>query len=209
MISGIFGLPGSGKSLFLGLLADKALHGKPLRLAGVSFGAFKKYDRVFTNFPFSGAYKLDFDRLGYVDMSKSLVLIDEIMMFADSRNFQTFGENLKFFFSQHRKMRIDVIYCSQAYDDVDKKIRNLTDSYYYISRWLLGYSVVKPIKAFFRVSEGQISSGYDFGAPLNFYWMRRKKYFKMIDTNYMVAAPQLEAYSPELWDSGIKIVKSP
>lgn len=204
MISGVFGLPGAGKSLFLAALADRALKGKSLKFGGQKFGAFKKYKYVYTNFPFKGAYRLDFDKLGKVDITDACILIDEIMMFCDSRNFQSFGDNLKFFFSQHRKDRIDIIYCSQAYDDVDKKIRNVTDKYYYICRWLPGITSVKPIKAFFRVS-GDITSGYNYVHWTRYCYFFRRKYYKMIDTNYKVAKPKYEAYTPVPWSSKEKL----
>lgn len=205
MISGIFGLPGAGKSLFLGALADRALQGKPLKVKNLKLGAFRSYKHVYTNFPFRGALKLDFDKLGNVLIEDSLILVDEIMMFCDSRNFQNFGDNLKFFFSQHRKYGIDLIYCSQAYDDVDKKIRNLTDSYYYVCRWLPGISVVKPIKAYFRVSEGKISSGYNFGHWSDWYLFFRSKYYELIDTSYTISHPDFEAYTPVPWSSKYKL----
>lgn len=207
LISGIFGLPGSGKSLYLSMLADRAVKGKNLNFSNQSYSMFKKYDKVYTTFPFQGAYELDFELLGKVKLEKCLILIDEIMMFCDSRNFKTFGENLKFFFSQHRKFEIDIVYASQAYDDVDKKIRNLTDSYYYICRCFGSYSVVKPIRAFFRVSDGAIKQGYEYASILEYYYFNRKKYYSISDTNFAVSLPKFEAYTPKSWgDDAVELL---
>lgn len=199
MISGIFGLPGSGKSLYLSMLADRAVHGKNLNFSNQTYSMFKSYDKVYTNFPFPGAYQLDFDLLGKVEMRKCLILCDEIMNFCDSRNFKTFGDNLKFFFSQHRKMEIDFLYASQAYNDCDLKIRNLTHSFYYIQKGLGTYSVVKPIKAFFKVTDGQIKQGYEYSSPFDYYYFNRARYYNLVDTNYLISKYELQAYTPLSW----------
>lgn len=206
LISGIFGLPGSGKSLYLSMLADRAAHGKNLNFSNQTYSMFKSYDKVYTNFPFQGAYQLDFELLGKVRFENCLILIDEIMMFCDSRNFKTFSDDLKFFFSQHRKFGIDIVYASQAYDDVDKKIRNLTDSYYYICRWMFSYSVVKPIRAFFKVTNGQIHQGYEYGTNFEYYFFDRKKYYAISDTNFAVSRPELREYTPEVWSENADTV---
>ena len=131
MISAIFGLPGSGKSLCLSYIAWRAVNCKSINFHGFHLST-AKYARVYTNFPFEGAYKLDFESLGKAEYSNCLMLIDEIQLFADSRNFKTFGDNLKYFFSMHRHDKIDIVYASQSFDNVDKRIRSLTDRLYYI-----------------------------------------------------------------------------
>lgn len=199
VISGIFGLPGSGKSLYLSMLADRAVQGMNLNFSNQTYSMFKHYDKVYTNFPFKGAYKLDFELLGKVKFENCLILVDEIMTLCDSRNYRDFGENLKFFFSQHRKFGIDIVYASQAYDDVDKKIRNLTDSYYYICRWMFNYSVVKPIRAFFRISDYQIKQGFEYATNFEYYFFDRRKYYAISDTNFAVSQPKYQAYTPKLW----------
>ena len=115
MVSGIFGLPGSGKSLLLGLIADRAVKGKSINYKSLNIGRCRSYETVYTNFPFNGACKLDFESLGHSDYRDCLILIDEIMMLADSRNFKNFGDNLKFFFSMHRHFNIDLVYASQEW----------------------------------------------------------------------------------------------
>ena len=48
MLVGVFGLIGSGKSLLLADIAEKAIKGKKIYHNG--FGAFSRYDRVYTKF---------------------------------------------------------------------------------------------------------------------------------------------------------------
>lgn len=200
MVSGVFGLPGSGKTLYLSYLAKRAVNGKSLIFRNQFLGTQRKYDAVYTSFPFAGAYKLDYETLGKVKYEKCLFLIDEIMMFSDSRNFKSFTSELKFFFSQHRHFQIDIVYASQSYDDTDKKIRNVTDHLYYVQRSVfLGCSVVKPIRAFFRIEQGQIMQGYEFADKLQYYWFKRSSLFENVDTNFSVALPDFQPYVPELW----------
>lgn len=99
MVNGIFALPRTGKTLLLGYLASLAVDGKNVNVKGIPFTSHKKYKYVYTNFYVKGALRLDFEKLGVTDFSDSLILIDEIQLFADSRNFKTFSDNLKFFFS--------------------------------------------------------------------------------------------------------------
>lgn len=65
MISGVFGLPGSGKSLFLGMIAQKAVQGKNINFHGLLLGSLRTYKYVYTNFSCKGCYKLDYDNHDY------------------------------------------------------------------------------------------------------------------------------------------------
>lgn len=198
MISAIIGLPGSGKSLLLGYFADRALKGKDINFPCVNFTHFSKYKRVYTNFPFPGAYRLDFDSLGYADYHDCLILCDEIQLFADSRNFKNFGDNLKFFFSLHRKFGIDFIYASQSYDSMDKRIRSLTDRLFYLDSSHFGFMRLRQILAFFDVSDGQIKEGYSYNSPITNVYLYQKKLYGLIDTNAVLCS---SIHLPEPLDS--------
>lgn len=126
MITCFFGLPGCGKSTLLAKLAFKEL--KRIK-KGKS-----KYVRVLSNYFIRGCSVLDFDMLGKYDMSNSLILIDEISLDADSRDFKSFSKPLKQFFILHRHYGCDIIYATQQYDGVDRKIRELTQNLYYMKK---------------------------------------------------------------------------
>lgn len=126
MITCFFGLPGCGKSTLLAKLASKEL--KRIK-KGKS-----KYVRVLSNYFIRGCSVLDFDMLGKYDMSNSLILIDEISLDADSRDFKSFSKPLKQFFILHRHYGCDIIYATQQYDGVDRKIRELTQNLYYMKK---------------------------------------------------------------------------
>ena len=186
MVSGIFGLPGSGKSLLLGLIADRAVKGKSINYKSLNIGRCRSYETVYTNFPFKGACKLDFESLGHSDYRDCLILIDEIMMLADSRNFKNFGDNLKFFFSMHRHFNIDLVYASQCYDDVDKKIRGVTDRLYYVDDSAFNFMRVRQIVSYFDVSNGRIAEGYQYAPPLMNLYILRSRLYNLIDTTAVI-----------------------
>ena len=124
MVTGYFGLPGSGKSTFLTRLAQKELK----RIAkGKS-----SYTHVLTNFYCEGCERVDYKDLGNYCIENSLILLDEITLDADSRNFKQFDSAHKHFFLMHRHYGCDVIYFTQQYDGVDKKIRDITSNLYFV-----------------------------------------------------------------------------
>lgn len=201
MINGVFGLPGAGKSVFLAMCAKYALDGRRLSIGG-NIIVSGNYDYVLTNFPCSGCFKLDMDMLGKIDCKRALYLIDEISMFCDSRAYKSFSDEYRFFFSQHRKFDSDIIWCSQNYDDTDKKIRLLTQKFFYLepapifSQWL---SMISPIDAFLDVNI-KISHGYTLAPPLQRRLLLLPRYWGMIDTNFTMGKYELEKYHPVFWE---------
>lgn len=144
MITCYFGLPGCGKSSFLAKIAKKELkkirHDNKLRSKkgqAVSKRRLKsKYKRVFSNYYLEGCLQFDFNDLGLYDFSDSLILLDELTLSADSRDFKKFNQALKEFFILHRHYNIDIIYATQQYDGVDKKIRDLTFDLFYLRKFM-------------------------------------------------------------------------
>lgn len=186
MVTGVFGLPGAGKSTFLAWCASRASRGKSLRIGlgaagGVDLQSQRKYDRIYSNFPLLGCYPLDWDSLGVVNYSNCLILIDEIMMLADSRAWKSYPENIKYFFSMHRHYSVDVIWCSQSYKDCDLRIRNLSEQFLHI-RKAGAYTEVIPIPHYMDVRNGTIDDWYELGGLLSRRFIKRKKYYKLFDT---------------------------
>lgn len=198
MISGILGLPGAGKSVFLAKAVSKALQGKPLVVAGHQLHD-GRYDNILTNFPMRGCCRLDFDSLGVVNYENCLFICDEISLLADSRNYKTFSEDAKFFFSQHRKGGNTFLYCAQDYMQVEKRIRNLTDGFYYIqpARFFPSkLSTITPIEPYFDVKN--MSNGYDFSPRYSVLYL--PKYWKMFDSFAYINKQPTEIYVPQFWD---------
>lgn len=188
MISEVFGLCGSGKSLLLGFLCQRAVSGKNVNFHGLHVSTHIEYSAVFTNFYCDGCYKLDFEELGYCDYHDCLIVIDEIMLLADCRNFKNFGENLKIFFSQHRKKNIDIIYATQYHDDVDKKIRNVTENIYYIDSMPFDIMRIRRIEPNFDVKSAHVSFSYAPASQDVFFF--RKKLWKNIDSMQIINGSQ-------------------
>ena len=136
MIYGIFGLPRCGKTTYLSALAKRFI---------------KKGVPVYSNFECKGCMKVKFDDLGKYDFQDCVILLDEISMECDSRNWKSFQEHSKYFFTHHGHYNVDIYYCSQWLSDADIKIRRLTQDMYYIARLPLGYS-----GSFFRSKESNI-----------------------------------------------------
>ena len=154
MISGFFGLPGVGKTSFLAKIAHK--ENRRIK-RGKS-----KYKRVLTNFYCRDCYRLDFKQLGTYDISDSLILIDEITLEADSRDYKNFSHNLKEFFILHRHYGNDVIYFTQQYDGVDKKIRDLTFDLWYVKK-IAWFTIATRIYRTIDINENkEIVQGYKF-----------------------------------------------
>lgn len=180
MIYGIFGLPRSGKTTLLCKIASKYM---------------RKKVPVFTNYECKGAYILDFDTLGKYNYHDCVLLIDEISLLCDSRDWKSFNKDLVYFFTHHGHFNVDIYYCSQWLTDCDIKIRRLTQELYYVERGHFGFSRVSPINRDIRTTDnGDIVDSYTFGRSRHF---RRKKYYKMFDSYVKKQLPDL---TPTLWN---------
>lgn len=189
MITGVVGLTGAGKSTLLAYLADRAQKGKSLRIGLPPFGGCiiqdlrsKEYKRIYSNFPLRGCFPLSWDMLGEYEIRDALVLWDEIIMDSDSRKFKEYPERIKFFFSQHRKFDLDIVWCTQNYRDVDLRIRNLTQQYLFLEK-SGSSSLVTPVHHSAGVLHGQIDDWYELGGPLSRMRLKRGKLYHMFDTN--------------------------
>lgn len=161
-INGVIGLPRSGKSTFLAKLAKKYQ---------------KKGLTVYSNFYIKGCYQLDFDLLGKVDYHDCVMLIDEISLFADCRNFKEFGKDLVYFFTNHGHYNILIWWCSQS-ADCDKKIRNLTESLYYVRPAPFGFSYLRRIEK--GINTDTMTDCYKLCGFPRLVW--RWRYYKMFDS---------------------------
>lgn len=183
MISGVFGLPRAGKSTFLAWCVDRVERGKPLEVGHLLWktplGECKHYDRIYCNFPMVGTYKINFDELGKYNFENCLIIIDEIMHYADSRDWKNFDSDLKYFFSMHGHYHIDFIYCSQSFRDCDLKIRQNTHAFFYMEK-NGGKTKITPIKQ--EWDKMQMAPCYTFAPPLGCASIRRSRYYWRFDS---------------------------
>lgn len=155
VISAYFGPPGCGKSSVLTIKAQRELK----RIAkGKS-----KYQHVYTNFPCSGCEKIDFFQLGELYYHDSLIILDEITLYADSRDFKHFSKQAKEFITLHRHFNIDIIISLQDWSRCDKTIRENVVALYYVTNFLW-WAKVRPIFRTININEymGDLIMGYRF-----------------------------------------------
>lgn len=187
MISGYFGLPGCGKSTFLAKLAQTYIK------QGIRVFVLKEH-------PVDGCFLIDWDDIGRFDMSGSVILIDEISLFADNRDYKKFSQNLKKFFILHRHYHCDIIWFTQQFDGVDRKIRELTTCLYYVrSAGVLSYALRIDRFIFVHKEQKEIKVGFKLTGFFRalFGWLNgslkvcyRPRYYRYFDSFEAPALPQ-------------------
>lgn len=80
----------------------------------------------------------------------SLILIDEVGLVWDNRNFKSFPEHVKVYFKYQRQYRHVVYLFSQSFD-IDKKIRDLTDHLYIVQNYFNCFSIARRVTKFLTV----------------------------------------------------------
>lgn len=198
MMCGLFGLPAVGKTLIASWIANRAIQGKSINTHGFHIAHFDKhYQRVYTNFPVDGAFKLDFEEIGTARHENCLMICDELQLFADSRNFKNFGDELKAFFAEHRKRGIDFIWLSQKPNNVDLRIRDLSDKLYYIDRSIFNIIRVREIIQVFDVAT-QTTRG-EFSSGINSHYFFAPLLYKYCDTRYIINPRDLKEVALIPW----------
>jgi len=184
MIKCYFGVPGCGKTTTLVKVARK----EQKRLK-------KRYKEIYTiNFQCVGCIPIEFNDLKEYKFNDALILIDEITMDADNRSFKTFPKEIRDFFILHRHLGVDIIYATQNYENVDKKIRDLTGELWYMSKsvvpFLKNFTTAKRIYRNININEftSDLTLGYRFcnfiemlfASNMEIIW--RRKYYKYYDS---------------------------
>lgn len=126
----VFGKKGSGKSTLLTKL---------------SLQYQKQGIPVFCTEKVPGDYLISYKDIGYTEFPEnSVILIDEVGMIWDNRNFKSFDTKVRDWFKLQRHRKITVYLFSQTFD-VDKKIRDLTDEMYLVEKKFRVFSYAKRI----------------------------------------------------------------
>lgn len=204
MITCYFGVPGVGKTTLLTKLAVKAIK-RMNRGKG-------KYENVYTNFYCKGARRIDFNDLKTYKIYDSLILLDEITMDADNRDFKNFPNEIRDFFILHRHLGNDIIYATQGYDAVDKKIRLLTQELWYMQKsvipFLRSITTAKRIYRTIDINEhtSELTLGYRFCnfieslCTSNFKSVWRRRYYKYFDSFDEDVLASREILNTTLWN---------
>lgn len=123
MVEGFTGLPGSGKTYYL---------------AKVGLEAIKKGRPVWANFTLEGANH--FHKLNETfNVREGVILVDEINLVCPSRWWNKFPPELAYYWSQTRKMKLDIYWSAQHVDRVDKIIREISNFVWIMRKFPFGW----------------------------------------------------------------------
>ena len=187
--TGIFGKPGSGKSLFLTWLAYK--HVKKQWVVYCDFPCYIDGVKQFDDDHFKRGIWLPDGRNKEGEIEQNiLILIDEIGTLFNNRDFKTnFTPATLKFWKEHRHRGIKIIYASQSYADMDKKLRDLTDIYYLMKNSLLKtLRIAKLIKVDIDITNndqengGKIIDIYKFAPFIQFKFIYLPKWIKKFNS---------------------------
>ncbi len=127
--------------------------GKTTLLAKIAYQNLKKGRYVYSTEQVPGVIRFDADIIGERSFPEdSVVLLDEAGMKFDSRDFKTFPKSVRNYFKYQRHEKNTVYLFSQSFD-IDKKIRDLTDSMYLCTCHFGIISVARKIKKNFMIVE--------------------------------------------------------
>lgn len=184
----VFGRKGSGKSTYMAKLAYKY---------------HKRGFQIFSNTDIPYSTKIDISLLGkIVPPPKSVLMVDEVGMIWDNRDFKNFRTDVRDYFKYQRHYRNIVYLFSQTFD-IDVKLRTLTDAMYLVTKPLPVLSVVRKIQRKIVLvqpdanAEGRISDSLAFvpwylnlfgAGALQLTWL--PKWCKTFDSHWIPPTPQ-------------------
>lgn len=187
----IFGKKGSGKSTRLVQLALKYTTSPKYRKRGFV---------VYSNMPdlaILGARYIDPDNLGdFIPESNSIMLLDEVGMIWDPRDFKAFKPAVRDFFKLQRHYKVIVFMASQSFD-VDKKIRDVTDGMFLHTNFLRVFSLGRQIRRKIVLTEAvadrpsQISENLKFTLLSGWSITYIPKYARYFDSHIVPDLPKL------------------
>lgn len=126
----VFGKKGSGKSTLMVRLAYEYL---------------ARGWTVFCTERLDGCVYIDYKDIGFFNIPPySLLLVDEVGMIWDNRNYKDFKSEVRDWFKLQRHYKVKVVLFSQTFD-IDKKLRDLTDDMYLCTNVLRVFSWAKRI----------------------------------------------------------------
>ena len=138
-----FGRKGSGKTTLMTKLALQYQ---------------KKGWNVFCDREIPGCIQFETEDFGrYQFPPNSLILVDEVGLVWDNRNFKNFPEHVKVYFKYQRQYQHVVYLFSQSFD-IDKKIRDLTDHLYIVQNFFNCFSIARRVTKSLTVVHADKSS---------------------------------------------------
>lgn len=208
MIVCFFGVPRVGKNTILTKIAQQELRKMKLGLS--------KYEHIYTDFYCEGCEKFEYKDFKKYKAYNSLFLIQEMGLEADNRNFKGFTVEERNWFVLHGHVHCDIIYATQDYSNVDKKIRDLTEELWYLTKScvpiLRNFTVATRIFRAIAINEmtSELINGYRFSTLLEKLFSRvrmvvyRPKWYKYFDSHSEECLKDREVMYSIKWDDFIK-----
>ncbi len=142
------------------MIFGKKGSGKTTTLTKIALHEIKKGKKVYSTINIPGTEVFDIRKLGYQTFPpESVVLIDEVGMVWDARDFSKFPKEVRDWFRLQRHDKIRVYMFSQSFD-VDKRIRDMTDELYLCQSFMRVFSIRRRILKKVGLSNGsQNASG--------------------------------------------------
>lgn len=182
----VFGKKGSGKTTYLVKLARSYLKKK--------WNVYTNIDELFI----PGVRHFNIQHLGdFVPEKNSLLLLDEVGMIWDARDYKQFKPAVRDFFKLQRHYQCLVYMASQTFD-VDKKIRDLCDGMFLhtnIARvFSLGKRITRRVVLTASTSEGESRISEDLCFCPFWEWSLTfiPRYAKFFDSHVIPSKPVLE-----------------
>lgn len=127
------------------MIFGKKGSGKTTNLTKIALLHMKKGWKVYSTIEIPGTYLFNVDDIGYKTFEpNSVVLIDEVGMIWDNRDFKNFKTEVRDFFKFQRQYKLKVYLFSQTFD-IDLKLRNLTDEMWLLTSFLRVFSLQRRI----------------------------------------------------------------
>lgn len=189
MIIDFHGFVGSGKTTVLAYIA------KRLNSGHSAFGLPVR-GSVWSSFPLPDCYKLNPEKLGFMDIQQGTLLIDEVSQYFDNRNFQNFLTETMMYFKLSRHYHVDIVFASQSATDADKKIRQLVEKSFIVDKFGC-FTIVKPIQKWHSVSSGVPTEKYKLSPPAGWSLIYRPALYSQFDSFQAPALPPVQA---EKWE---------
>lgn len=199
MITGIFGVPRCGKTTYLAKLARDSHFAH-------------KYDHIYSDFPSFYTEPFTFNDLEKYRFPNSLLLIDEITLYADSRDFKSFSRSVKEYVTLHGHENCDIVYFCQDFSRCDKTIRNLTYDLWYCSKLavpvLSNFTSLQCIYRNISINEysSELTLGYRFARPLELFFGNSRKiifrplYYRYFDSFGLMGLDKRQIYSSDFFN---------
>lgn len=178
-------------------LVGKKRTGKTTFLAAVSIHYFLRNRPVYSTCSLPCAKLISKDDIGIAHFPPySVILIDEIGLLYNNRNFKTFPEHVLQYFKLQGHYKHLVIVASQAFD-FDKKIRDLVDLVGMIDKYRFNLTRIRWVARHLVLTEAHgeepssIVEQFKFQFPLfgGWYFLYRPLYYPFYDS---YEAPELE-----------------